>query len=77
MSLRLPEDQVGVGICRSVDGMRQGGLLGVQEWGNPAEKDYYDYIKSYSPVDNVRRTGYPNLLVTAGVYLLALRWSKL
>ena len=38
-----------------------------EEWGNPKEKVYYDYIKSYSPVDNLRAARYPNVLVTAGL----------
>ena len=33
------------------------------EWGNPNEKEYYDYILSYSPYDNVQAKDYPNLLV--------------
>jgi oligopeptidase B len=33
------------------------------EWGNPNEKEYYDYILSYSPYDNVEPKDYPNLLV--------------
>ncbi len=33
------------------------------EWGNPNEKEYYDYILSYSPYDNVQARAYPNLLV--------------
>lgn len=37
------------------------------EWGNPNEKQYYDYIKSYSPYDNVLRQNYPNMLVTTGI----------
>ena len=37
------------------------------EWGNPKELDYYRYIKSYSPYDNVRRAAYPPLLVMAGL----------
>jgi oligopeptidase B len=37
------------------------------EWGNPENKVYYDYIKSYSPYDNVEAKAYPNLLVTAGL----------
>ena len=37
-----------------------------EEWGNPNEAEFYDYMKSYSPVDNIRRTAYPNILVTAG-----------
>lgn len=38
------------------------------EWGNPNEKDYYDYIKTYSPYDNVKAQAYPHLLVTTGLY---------
>lgn len=38
------------------------------EWGNPNEKDYYDYIKSYSPYDNVLAQEYPNMLVTTGLH---------
>lgn len=38
------------------------------EWGNPNEKKYYDYIKSYSPYDNVKKHDYPNLLVTTGLH---------
>jgi oligopeptidase B len=38
------------------------------EWGNPNNKDYYNYIKSYSPYDNVEQTSYPNTLITAGLH---------
>ena len=38
------------------------------EWGNPNDKDYYDYIISYSPYDNITNKLYPNLLVTTGLY---------
>ena len=38
------------------------------EWGNPAVKDYYDYMLSYSPYDNVRKVDYPNMLVTTGLH---------
>ena len=38
-----------------------------EEWGNPNEKEYYDYMKSYSPYDNVEAKDYPNILVTAGL----------
>ena len=38
------------------------------EWGNPKNKKYYDYIKSYSPYDNIKKQSYPNLLVTAGLH---------
>ena len=38
------------------------------EWGNPKEKEYYDYMKSYSPYDNVEAKDYPNMLVTTGYW---------
>ncbi|HAT65840.1 MAG TPA: oligopeptidase B, partial [Flavobacteriaceae bacterium] len=38
------------------------------EWGNPNEKIYYDYMKSYSPYDNVEAKAYPNMLVTTGLH---------
>ncbi len=38
-----------------------------EEWGNPHEKIYYDYIKSYSPYDNVTAQNYPSLLIHAGL----------
>ncbi|MEC8324501.1 MAG: S9 family peptidase [Pseudomonadota bacterium] len=38
------------------------------EWGNPNEKAYYDYMLSYSPYDQVKRQAYPNLLVTTGLH---------
>lgn len=38
------------------------------EWGNPNEKEYYDYMKSYSPYDNVSRQLQPNLLVITGFH---------
>jgi oligopeptidase B len=38
------------------------------EWGNPNEKEYYDYILSYSPYDNVKAMDYPNMLVTTGLH---------
>jgi oligopeptidase B len=38
-----------------------------EEWGNPNDKTYYDYMKSYSPYDNVTTQDYPALLVTAGL----------
>jgi len=38
------------------------------EWGNPNEKKYYDYIKLYSPYDNVEAKSYPNMLITTGLY---------
>ncbi|GAA4231859.1 oligopeptidase B [Postechiella marina] len=38
------------------------------EWGNPNDKLYYDYMKSYSPYDNVEAKAYPNMLVTTGLH---------
>ncbi|MEA5256356.1 S9 family peptidase [Arcicella aquatica] len=39
-----------------------------EEWGNPKQKEYYVYMKSYSPVDNVEAKDYPNMLVTTGLH---------
>ncbi|WP_343855285.1 prolyl oligopeptidase family serine peptidase, partial [Algoriphagus jejuensis] len=39
-----------------------------QEWGNPKDKEYYDYMLSYSPYDNIEAKAYPNLLVTSGLH---------
>jgi oligopeptidase B len=38
------------------------------EWGNPNKKKYYDYMKSYSPYDNIEKKAYPNMLVTTGLH---------
>ena len=38
------------------------------EWGNPVEKEAYDYMLSYSPYDQVKEQDYPNLLVTTGLH---------
>ena len=38
------------------------------EWGNPANREYYDYMLSYSPYDNVEAKEYPHLLVTTGLH---------
>ncbi len=38
------------------------------EWGNPNEKEYYDYMLSYSPYDQVSAQEYPNMLVTTGLH---------
>jgi len=38
------------------------------EWGNPANKESYNYMKSYSPYDNVVKKAYPNMLVTTGLH---------
>jgi oligopeptidase B len=39
-----------------------------EEWGNPNEYKYFDYMLSYSPMDNVRRQPYPNILIVAGLH---------
>jgi oligopeptidase B len=38
-----------------------------EEWGNPNDKIYFDYMLSYSPYDNVEAKDYPNILITAGL----------
>lgn len=38
------------------------------EWGNPKDEKYYEYIKSYSPLDNIESKEYPNLLITTGYW---------
>ncbi len=52
-----------------------------KEWGNPNIKAEYDYIKSYSPYDNVETKAYPHMLITAGLndprvqYWEPAKWS--
>jgi oligopeptidase B len=38
-----------------------------EEWGNPKDQTYFDYIASYSPYDNIREKAYPNLLAIGGL----------
>lgn len=38
------------------------------EWGNPNKQEYYEYMLSYSPYDNVTQQSYPSILVTAGLH---------
>ena len=38
------------------------------EWGNPKNEAYYNYMKSYSPYDNVQKMDYPNILITTGYW---------
>ena len=38
------------------------------EWGNPNNKDAYEYIKSYSPYENIEAKAYPHILVTTGLH---------
>jgi oligopeptidase B len=42
--------------------------LEYEEWGDPNEREYYEYMLSYSPYDNVRPQAYPPLLVTTGLW---------
>ncbi len=42
-------------------------VIEYEEWGNPNSPQYYDYMRSYSPYDNVAPKNYPNLLITAGL----------
>jgi oligopeptidase B len=41
--------------------------LEYDQWGNPDEKEYFEYMMSYSPYDNIRATGYPHILITTGL----------
>lgn len=38
------------------------------EWGNPKKKKYYEYMKSYSPYDNIEAKAYPNTMITTGLH---------
>jgi oligopeptidase B len=38
------------------------------EWGNPSDRQYYDYILSYSPYDNVAARAYPAMFVSTGLW---------
>ena len=38
------------------------------EWGNPNDEEYYHYMKSYSPYDNVKAQAYPHILITTGLH---------
>jgi oligopeptidase B len=42
-------------------------VIEYDEWGNPNEQTAYDYIRSYSPYDNIEAKDYPHMLVTAGL----------
>lgn len=42
-------------------------VIEYDEWGNPNEKEYFDYMKSYSPYDNVQKADYPNMFVAGGL----------
>lgn len=42
-------------------------VIEYEEWGNPANPEYYVYMRSYSPYDNIEAKAYPPLLATAGL----------
>jgi oligopeptidase B len=42
-------------------------VIEYDEWGNPQQREFYEYIRSYSPYDNITPQPYPHLLVTAGL----------
>lgn len=44
------------------------------EWGNPNQKEFYDYMLSYSPYDNLHQGPYPNILVTTGLWDPAVQY---
>ncbi|MBN2621464.1 S9 family peptidase [candidate division WOR-3 bacterium] len=52
-----------------------------EEWGDPGDKEYYDYMIQYSPYDNVTAQEYPHILITAGLndtrvmYWEAAKWA--
>lgn len=56
-------------------------VLEYEEWGNPKNKEYYRYMRSYSPYDNVTAQDYPHILITAGLndtrvmYWEAAKWT--
>ena len=38
------------------------------EWGNPNNKEYFDYMLSYSPIDNIKKQDYPNMYISTGLH---------
>ena len=52
-----------------------------EEWGNPKDREYFDYMMSYSPYDNIKKQDYPDMLITAGLndarvaYWESLKWT--
>jgi oligopeptidase B len=42
-------------------------VIEYDEWGNPNDRSAYEYIRSYSPYDNIEAKDYPHMLVTAGL----------
>lgn len=50
--------------------------LEYDEWGNPNEKEYFDYMKSYSPYDNVKAQNYPSILVRTSLNDAQVRYFE-
>ena len=42
-------------------------VMEYEEWGNPEDKEYFEYMYSYSPYDNIEAKNYPHILITAGL----------
>jgi oligopeptidase B len=42
-------------------------VIEYEEWGDPADREAYEYMRSYSPYDNIERKAYPHMLVTGGL----------
>jgi len=49
-------------------------VLEWEEWGNPNDEIYYDYMKSL-PYDNVKSQDYPDILITAGLNDSRVKWE--
>jgi oligopeptidase B len=54
-------------VTTELDPSLPGTVIEWEEWGDPNKKEFYDYIKSYSPYDNVREAQYPHMLITGGL----------
>ncbi|SVC98701.1 uncharacterized protein METZ01_LOCUS351555, partial [marine metagenome] len=56
-------------------------VIEFEEWGNPKEKEFYEYMKSYSPYDNVEAKDYPHIMVLGGyndprvMYWESAKWT--
>src|SRR5258708_16643532 len=46
------------------------------EWGDPKDREYYDYMLSYSPYDNIGRQAYPAMFVTTGLWDSQVQYYK-
>ncbi|KAL2545791.1 Prolyl oligopeptidase family protein [Forsythia ovata] len=47
-----------------------------EEWGDPREEEFYFYMKSYSPLDNIKAQNYPAILITAGLHDTRVMYSE-